>query len=85
VSQYISLTKFDKGKLLALERDRMGFTREQGLDLKERGSVSRSTAENQDVTGLCLHSPIANPLRVADPRSARRAAELTREFERRHQ
>jgi hypothetical protein len=26
VSQYISLTKFDKGKLLALERDRIGLT-----------------------------------------------------------
>jgi hypothetical protein len=36
---------------------------------KERGSVSRSTVENQNVTGPFLCSPTANPLRVAGPRS----------------
>jgi hypothetical protein len=39
------------------------------LNLKERGSLSRSAVENQDVTGPFLRFPIANPLRVADPRS----------------
>jgi len=38
-------------------------------DLKKRGSVSRSTVENQNAIGPSLRSPIANPLRVADPRS----------------
>jgi hypothetical protein len=45
---------------------------EKCLNLKERGSVSRSTVENQNVPGPFSHSPIANPLRVADPRSAPR-------------
>jgi hypothetical protein len=40
----------------------------QRLNLKERGSVSRSTVENQNVAAPFLRSPTANPLRVADPR-----------------
>jgi hypothetical protein len=41
----------------------------QCLNLKERGSVSRSTVENQNITGPFLRSLIADPLRVAAPRS----------------
>src|SRR5882724_1681356 len=41
----------------------------QGLNLKERGSVSRSTVENQDASWLYLRALTAKPLRVADPRS----------------
>src|SRR5882724_1397644 len=41
----------------------------QCLNLKERGSASRSTAENQGATWLYLRARTAKPLRVADPRS----------------
>jgi len=39
------------------------------LNLKERGSVSRSTVKNQDAIWLYLRVPTAKLLRVADPRS----------------
>jgi hypothetical protein len=69
VSQYISLTNFDKGKLLALERDRMGFTREQ-------------MAERLRVDWLYL-APLEDGHRAVDDWYLIRAAELTHEFERR--
>lgn len=70
MSQYISLTKFDKGKLLALERDRIGFTREQ---MAERLRVDWFyLAQLEDG-----HLPLDDWYLI-------RAGELAREFERMH-
>jgi transcriptional regulator with XRE-family HTH domain len=71
VSQYKSLTKFDKGKLLALERDRMGFTREQMAERLRVDWLHLAQLEE----GHC----------AVDEWYLLRAGELTREFERRHQ
>ncbi len=38
--------------------------------LEDCGSVSRSATENQSVESLFFRFPMANVLRVADPRSA---------------
>lgn len=70
MSQYISLTKFDKGKLLALERDRIGFTREQ-------------MAERLSVNWLYL-AQLEDGHRAVDDWYLIRAGELAREFERMH-
>jgi hypothetical protein len=71
VSQYNSLTKFDKGKLLALARDRMGFTREQMAGRLRVDWLFLAQLEE----GHC----------VVDEWYLLRAGELTREFERMHQ
>jgi hypothetical protein len=70
VSQYISLTKFDKGKLLALERDRIGLTREQ-------------MAERLRVHWFFL-AQLEDGHHAVDDWYLHRAGELTREFERTH-
>jgi hypothetical protein len=70
VSQHISLTKFDKGKLLALERDRMGFSREQ-------------MAEMLSVDYLFL-AQLEDGHHTVDDWYLHRAGELAREFERTH-
>ena len=70
MSQYFSLTKFDKGKLLALERDRIGFTREE-------------MAERLSVDALFL-AQLEDGHQAVDDWYLFRAGELAREFERMH-
>ena len=70
MSQYFSLTKFDKGKLLALERDRIGFTREE-------------MAEQLSVDSFFL-AQLEDGHRPVDDWYLHRAGELAREFERMH-
>ena len=70
MSQYFSLTKFDKGKLLALERDRIGLSREE-------------MAERLRVDWLFL-AQLEDGHRAVDDWYLERAGEVAREFERRH-
>ena len=68
MSQYISLTKFDKGKLLALERDRIGLSREE-------------MAERLSVDWLCL-AQLEDGHRAVDDWYLFRAGQVAREVER---